>query len=182
VDHYPARLLFIRIYMRLTASWTMFALSVLCAFGCGGGGGGSRSSFNGPLNAQGFPDVRGTYAVDFSALTGTCSDGSVGNIDFSSENVEITQSGENISVSRATNSKSVTIVTDSGANGTIDKDGNFSLKRSLVINDNGVPVNAVLHYSGQAFATGLAGDDQLDISLSAGSCTLNGTFSGNKLG
>ncbi len=156
----------------------VFAL-VISGCGGGGGGGGSSSSWTGSRTAQGYPLISGTYRVDYSSVSGPCSDGSNLTLDGSSHVVRVDQSESRISVVQI--ARVIADISDTPATGDISKNAEFELDRHRVVNVNGTPLEVDYDYDGQAFENGIVGDITAHITVPRGSCDIKGTFSGNKL-
>ncbi|HEY6181085.1 MAG TPA: hypothetical protein VIW67_02505 [Terriglobales bacterium] len=159
----------------------LLVLLAIVVSGCGGGGGGGSgsSSWTGPVTSKGFPAVAGNYRIDYSPVSGRCSDGSILTLDGSSQIVKVNQSESSISIISLT--RIVSDISDTPATGNIDKDGEMELTRHRVVNANGTPLEVDYHYAAQAFENGVVGDVTAHITVPKGECDVSGTFSGNKL-
>lgn len=131
--------------MRKSGLFCMFVSALvisLCLSACGGGGGGGdasapASSWTGPVNASGFPDVAGKYALNTSTVSYTCTNGSSGTIAPLALNLDVTQNVNQLSISNPAATASMlgsgfTLTSTTGTTGNVERNGHYILNQTLI--------------------------------------------------
>jgi len=160
-------------------------LLVSCGGGGGGGGGSSSPSWNGPVNAAGFPDVDGKYSFNTGNISYTCTDGTKGTVSAVALNFEISQNANQLLFYNPAASliPGITIIESNNLTGNIEKTGYFIANQRVVAIINPLLGTNTINYnlSGYFNLTGWNGNyeyvgynDYYNVS-----CTNNSTFTGD---
>lgn len=158
---------------------------VIGMFGCGGGGSGG-SSFNGPINSAGFPQVAGRYSLNTESANADCGDDGSAEIAPIAANYVITQV-DNQLVQNGTGSTQIpgaTILENQPATGNVEKDGSFVTTARVtaqLTNVSGVVVYTFI-FDGQFLNDGWVGDVNITFSTSNATCRATTPFNGDKIG
>jgi hypothetical protein len=161
------------------------SIGLLSVVGCGGGGSGS--SWNGPLDAAGFPAVAGTYSFTTDTVSYTCTDGESGQLNPQAFNVDVQESANALMITRPLEilPPNATLIGSTGLTGLVETDGSFTLTETAQFEITGIPGQVTANYSvtGQFTPNGGAGDYQFtaDILADGITCTYTTTFTSDKL-
>ena len=148
----------------------------------------NSTSWDGPLNADGFPQVAGNYSLTTSDIVYNCSDGSVGQLVGTTFDVAVQESGSTLTM---TDTEEVlplnaSIVSQAAATGDIGGDASFALTKVLPVEVSGetelVPVTYDI--TGTFTTSGASGDYNFTAEdpNSGVTCIYTATFSADLLG
>jgi len=173
--------------MRNSRSALSLAIVTILLSSCGGGS-DSSSSWNGPNNSSGFPEVAGTYSLIADGVQFTCTDNSSGEAGPVSIDLTVTESANVLTIHNPNPQAElpgVTVLQTTDDTGDVARDATFTTTKSVTAQVAGLTGDALVNLTlqGQFSPSGWTGTYNIRFtSLSLGSsCTYTYVFSGDKI-
>ncbi len=155
--------------MRFASIVVLMILSVGCGGGGGGGGGAipwipetPSSSWDGPVNEAGYPDVAGKYSFNTDEISFTGTNGEEGVIPPLALSFQLSQTVNQLLAinSAASTIPGFEVIDSNDLTGNIDKSGDFIMNQITVAEMDSILGTSTIHYSitGNFTPTGWDGD------------------------